>query len=280
MANLYAIDYHIHTRYSSDSTEEPEAVIKHALAKGLDEICFTDHMDLDYPSSPDYQDPAFVFDAVTYYKELSALRQKYTNQNLHIRIGMELGLMPYLASRNQALLKNASDNGVELDYIIGSTHLLHGLDPYYEDYWKNRRPDDVVDDYFTETLLNIKTFSDFSVYGHLDYITRYVPDKNYQFDYHIHDTKIDAILTSLISKGIGIEVNYSNINKGLTNPNPSKPIIKRYKHLGGEIITMGSDAHSADNVGRQSAVITELIKECGFDYISVFDKRKNTMVKI
>ena len=62
MAELNLCDYHIHTRYSSDSTEEPENIIRHAIELGLDEICFTDHTDLDYPETPDYENPAFVFD--------------------------------------------------------------------------------------------------------------------------------------------------------------------------------------------------------------------------
>lgn len=70
-------DYHIHTRYSSDSSEEPENIIRHAINEGLAEICFTDHMDLDYPETTEYENPAFIFDTAAYYRELSALRTKY-----------------------------------------------------------------------------------------------------------------------------------------------------------------------------------------------------------
>ena len=192
MAELNLCDYHIHTRYSSDSTEEPENIIRHAIELGLDEICFTDHTDLDYPETPGYENPAFVFDTVAYYKEISELRNKYSGK-IKIKIGVELGLMPYLAARNEAVA-----SGVPFDFIIGSTHLVDGKDPYYPEFWDGYSCDDVVALYFEKTLENIKSYNNYDVYGHLDYITRYAPDKAYQFDYRRHSEIIDCKLKEII----------------------------------------------------------------------------------
>ena len=271
MAELNLCDYHIHTRYSSDSTEEPENIIRHAIELGLDEICFTDHTDLDYPETPDYENPAFVFDTMAYYKEMSELRNKYSGK-IKIKIGVELGLMPYLAARNEAVA-----SGVPFDFIIGSTHLVDGKDPYYPEFWEGYSCDDVVTLYFEKTLENIKSYNGYDVYGHLDYITRYAPDKAYQFDYRKHSEIIDCILKEIIHTGHGIEINTSPLNKGLSQTNPCPEIVKRYRELGGEIITIGSDAHTAGNVGGHFDVARDIMLSSGFKYYTVFTDRKKEM---
>lgn len=267
-------DYHIHTRYSSDSSEEPENIINHAISLGLDEICFTDHMDLDYPFTTEYENPAFVFDTLPYYKELSMLREKYASK-IKVKIGVELGLIPYLKDRNKVIA-----DSVPFDFIIGSTHQINGKDPYYPEFWAGRECEDVVNEYFFLTYDNTKTYTAYDVYGHLDYITRYAPDKNYHFEYMHHFDIIDSILKEIISSGHGIEINTSPLCKGLQKTNPCPEIVKRYHELGGEIITLGSDAHTAVNVGGHFDTAKEILLSCGFKYYSVFTERKMEMRSI
>ena len=274
MAELNLCDYHIHTRYSSDSTEEPENIIRHAIELGLDEICFTDHTDLDYPETPDYENPAFVFDTVAYYKEISELRNKYSGK-IKIKIGVELGLMPYLAARNEAVA-----SGVPFDFIIGSTHLIDGKDPYYPEFWEGYSCDDVVALYFEKTLENIKSYNNYDVYGHLDYITRYAPDKAYQFDYRRHSEIIDCILKEIIHTGHGIEINTSCFRYELPDLTPSRRIISLYKDLGGEIITTGSDAHCPSFITCKFDYIQSYLKDMGFKYICTFDNLKPNFIKL
>lgn len=275
----YLYDYHIHTCFSSDSEETLENVAKQAVSKGLNEICITDHIDIGYPPTTDYPGTPFFFDVEKYFNEVSLIRENFRNQ-IYIKTGVELGLMPEYAREINAFLSHASNAGLCFDYIIASTHLIQGKDPYYPEFWDGLKPDDVIDNYFKYTYDNIRTFNDFNVYGHLDYITRYVPDKSFVFNYGLHRDSIDKILKLIIEKGRGIEVNYSNLNKGLTNPNPIPEILKRYRELGGEIITIGSDAHVAKNVGKHSGKMLQLLKKCGFDYITTFEKGKSTMRKI
>lgn len=264
-------DYHIHTSYSSDSSEEPENIIKHALELGLDEICFTDHIDLDYPETEEYENPAFVFDTEAYYKELSFMQDKYFEQ-INIKIGVELGLMPYLAARNEAVATS-----VPFDFIIGSTHQIDGRDPYYPEFWAGRSCEEVVAEYFEKTLENVRSFTNYDIYGHLDYITRYAPDKSYHFDYRKHSEIIDCILKEIIYTGHGIEINTSPLNKGLSRTNPCMEIVKRYRELGGEIITIGSDAHIASNVGGHFDVARDILLSCGFKHYTLFSQRKSAM---
>lgn len=274
MAKNNLCDYHIHTHYSSDSSEKPENIIRHAIDSGLAEICFTDHMDLGYPYTTEYENPAFVFDTEAYYRELSALRDKYAG-DIKIKIGVELGLIPYLKERNKAVA-----DSVPFDFIIGSTHQIDGKDPYYPEFWARRDCDDVVNEYFVLTYDNVRTYSDYDVYGHLDYITRYAPDKSYRFDYMKHFDIIDCILKEIIRTGHGIELNTSPLCKGLDRTNPCPEIVKRYKELGGETITIGSDAHIFKNVGGHFDTAREILLSCGFKYYSVFTDRKMEMRSI
>ncbi len=267
-------DYHIHTHYSSDSSEEPENIIKHAIKLRLDEICFTDHIDLDYPETTEYGNPVFFFDTKAYYREMCALRDKYSG-DIKIKIGVELGVEPYLAVRNEAVATS-----VPFDFIIGSTHQLGGRDPYYPEFWAGKSCDEVVMTYFEETLENMKCFTDYDVYGHLDYITRYAPDKSYQFDYNKYKEIIDCILKEVIHTGHGIEINTSPLNKGLSRTNPCIEIVKRYRELGGEIITIGSDAHTVSNVGGHFDVARDILLSCGFRYYTVFSQRKAAMKEL
>lgn len=261
-------DYHIHSRFSSDSDESPEEIIRTAIALGLKEICFTDHMDLDYPEQDGKGNPLFVFDTEEYFDTLLPLKEKYRNR-LTIRLGIELGLMPELSERNEAVARSCP-----FDFIIGSTHLVDGQDPYYPRFWEGRKTEEVIRHYFETTHENIKAYADYDVYGHLDYITRYVPDKAYRYDCHRFMEVIDAILKDIIHSGHGIELNTSPFGKGLSDPNPCREILLRYRELGGEIITLGSDAHEARNIGGGFDRARDILTDCGFKYYAVFTRRR------
>lgn len=81
------------------------------------------------------------------------------------------------------------------------------------------------------------------MYGHLDYIARYIPANSYTYDWHDFNDLICIILKTIIEQGKGIEINTAGLKYGMPEPNPCLDIVKIYHDLGGEIITVGSDAH-------------------------------------
>ena len=91
---------------------------------------------------------------------------------------------------------------------------------------------------------------------------------------------LDEILKRLVSKNIGLEVNTGGYHYGLGQPNPCACVIRRYKELGGEIITIGADAHSPEKIGYDFPKAASLLKECGFDYYTVFQDRKPQFLKL
>lgn len=263
-------DQHMHCNFSGDSDALPEDMIKAGIAHGLSGICFTDHLDYDYPEEPNI----FLLDFDNYFKVLSDLSEKYADK-ISVNIGIELGLQPQAAGQNLAVAEK-----YPFDFIIGSSHVVNYMDPYYPEFFAGRDEDAAYMEYFESVLENINSGVDFDVYGHIDYVVRYGPNKNAFYTYEKFKDIIDEILTQLISKGKGIEVNTGGFKYGLGHPNPTEDIIKRYRELGGEIITMGADAHVPEYVAYEFDKTAQIIKNCGFKYYTVFKNRKAEFIPL
>lgn len=263
-------DYHVHSAFSGDSTAQLKDIINTAIDRKMSSICITDHMDIDFPG----ENPLlFTFDIEKYFSTLISLKDEYKDK-IDIRIGVEVGLQPHLADEIAELTNHP------FDFIIGSSHIVNGKDPYYEDYYISRSEYDALNEYFECICKCIDATNNFDVYGHLDYIVRYSPSKNDFFSYEKFKPVIDKILNKLISRGKGIEINTAGYDKGLNSPNPCKEIIKRYHELGGRIITIGSDAHIPQNIGSHFTEAACLLKDCGFKYYTVFKNRKPSFIKL
>ena len=116
--------------------------------------------------------------------------------------------------------------------------------------------------------------------GHLDYVVRYGPNRNRKFTYKDYADVIDPILEVLIRKDKALEVNTGGFKYGLGHPNPHEDIIRRYKELGGKLITVGSDAHAPEHVGFEFARTAEILKSCGFREYAVFEKKKPVLLPV
>ena len=158
-------DWHLHSHFSSDSTETPENIIKNAINMQLKSICFTEHNDYDYPLEDG--NVVFALDYDKYTDELLELKERYKN-DIFIGIGVEQGLL----SSAKDKINNYDPTG-RLDFIIGSSHLVYGNDPYYPEFWDNVSVKDAISRYYEAITDCIKTCDNFDVYGHLDYIVRY-----------------------------------------------------------------------------------------------------------
>lgn len=270
------VDYHMHCHYSPDSEATPKQMIERAIRQNLSAICFTDHNDFDYDyiSSDEFAKDAFVLDFNHYYSEMCALKEQYAKQ-ISIFIGVEQGLQPHLTEA-----VNHYDVSHVLDFIIGSTHLVDGLDPYYPSFWEHHSAKERITSFFENTYENICACDNFDVYGHLDYIIRYAPDKGSSFSSDDYHDVIDKILTALINKGKGLEINTAGLKYGCKEANPCLAILKRYRELGGEIITTGSDAHKPEHIAYAYAKLPELLSAAGFDYYTIFKQRKPEFIKL
>ena len=188
---------------------------------------------------------------------------------------MELGLQPEILRENAVFAKS-----YEFDFIIGSSHICHGKDPYYPAFFAGRSEEEAHREYFESILENIRKFSNFDVYGHLDYVVRYGPNMDKNYSSEKYKDIIDAILKLLLEKGKGIELNTGGIKKGMKDFHPCIDILRRYRELGGEIITIGSDSHDVSHIADSFDRAADVLKECGFRYYTIFEQRTPEYIKL
>ncbi len=248
-----------------------EALIEEAIRHRLDILCFTEHMDMDYPSDPAKETdgrPEFLLDTDSYREGFLKMKEKYEGK-ITLLFGVELGLQPHLAAWSEDYAANH-----DFDFIIGSVHTIGHMDPYYPSFFEGRSEKEAYVSYFEEALLDIRSFSGFNTLGHLDYVVRYGPNRNRYFSYREYADYIDPILEHIIQKDIALEVNSAGYRKGLGGPNPCRDIILRYKEMGGELVTVGSDAHTLQSLCSDFGRVEELLLECGIKYHAVFIGRR------
>lgn len=260
-------DFHLHSSHSGDSDTPMESMILRGIELGLTHMCFTEHNDFDYPVISGESENIFLLNTDSYLYDLITYKRKYEDQ-IKLLFGVELGLQPHLMRENAIYAKS-----YDFDFIIGSSHVCHRKDPYYPSFFEGRSEEDAYREYFTSIIENIKKFSNYDVYGHLDYVTRYGPNKDTNYSYQKYQDLFDQILKLLIEKGKGIEINTGGTYKGMRELHPCTDVIKRYHELGGEIITVGSDAHDPSHIAAAFTRAADILKECGFRYYTIFEKR-------
>ena len=253
-------DFHMHSRVSFDGHDTGEALAQAALSAGLNEICFTDHLDYD----PLGKMGILAFDTDTYNAEYDVLEVP----GLLIRRGMEFGMTPDNKAQFQKDL-----NRRPFDFVLGSVHFVDDLDVYFEEYWSGKTIFQAERRYLESTLECVQLHDDFDVLAHLTYIAkthchpapRIVP-------YEEHKEIIDEILRVLVAKGKGLELNTSGMDRcgGFL---PTADIFRRFRELGGTIVTVGSDAHRTDRVGQYSRDACDLLREI-FGHVCTFAERQ------
>lgn len=249
-----------------------EDVVKDGINKGLSEICFTDHVD--YGIKYDWDDPrAFQKRYETllanvnypeYEKEIDELKEKYKDQ-ITLKMGLEFGIQTHTIEKYQKLFHE-----YPFDFIILSIHQVEDQEFWTQDFQKGKTQLEYNMRYYQEMLEVVKTYKDYSVLGHMDLITRY--DLNGAIDFAYIQDIVKDILEIVIKDGKGIEINTSYHRYGLKDMTPSRNILKLYKELGGQIITIGSDSHQPDHLGAYIEEAREELKKLGFEYYCTFDK--------
>lgn len=259
-------DYHIHSTYSLDSREKMETTVKKALAVGLKEIVFTDH--IEFESGYFHE----IFDVPEYKREIEGLQQKYPH--ISIKTGVEIGFQPHLLN-----LCNEFTKAHDFDFIIGSVHTVGHSDLYMGNIFKNSGPKAGINKYFEELYYVIRDGAIFNVAGHFDLVKRYV-----EYDcpsvFKENFDLIEASFKKLIERGMGIEINTSGFRYGLNSPHPSEDFLRLYKEMKGEIITIGSDSHRAETLAYKFDYVYALLEKLGFKYVSTFDKGKVSFSKL
>ena len=260
---------HMHSAFASFDAEGslPEMIAASAAA-GLSLITFTDHMDMADETT------GCARNALPERRE-KFLRRRAAAEGLippglSVRFGMELGAPMQLpeAAREAAALPG-------LDFIIASVHNIPDVVDFYAYPYQSEEECEALNHRYLAELVRMTEFGDFDVMGHIGYTTRYMLRRGFSEYVSVekYGDELRAILRRLIERGKGIECNTSGYRDGGA-PYPGADILRLYRSLGGEIITVGSDAHSPSQVFFGIREAYELIKSCGFRYVSEFRERQ------
>lgn len=249
-------DFHVHSKVSFDGKNTALEMALAARDKGLKEICFTDH--IDYTPEMD-----MVFDLEDYNATYDGLEVP----GLKILLGMEYGITPFNVDVFRQDLQRR-----HFDFIIGSVHLVDGMDVYLEPYWVGKTPEQVVPRYLEEVYQSVAAHTDYDVLGHMTFISKARGNPSHKLvEYAAHREIIDEILRELVRHDKGLEVNTSGIDR-CGGPLPTLDMVKRFRELGGKIVTVGSDAHDTVRIGQYISGMEEAVKEI-FGYVCTFENR-------
>jgi len=243
-------DSHVHSSFSADSNLKEENACELAQNLGLEGLIFTDHVDLDYPKID------FTLDFEKHHDFIMKLKAKHEG-SLEIIKGIEVGIQPHVVEETKKILVEN-----QFDFIIGSVHLIDGLDPYEKEIYEGKSKQAVYTRYLKEILNSYSLFSDFDVLGHFDFIIRFAPYEDRSMKYSEFSDLFDEIFKTIIHSGKGIEINTGSyrITDSKRDAVFDENILKRYKELGGEIVTLGSDAHSEEFIGYGFDKYKEIIR--------------------
>ncbi len=279
------LDCHTHTQFSVDSEADIELMIERACELGLAAYAVTDHCECNRWYSEEYYKNATTYRYFDFGKDfensvtaVNKLKEKYDGR-LNLLCGIEMGQAMQEIGIAEKIVSDK-----RLDFVIGSVHQVPDTEDFaFIDYdsldWKETY--ELISSYMQEVYRLCK-WGKMDILGHLTYFLRYF--QNYwemKFDISMFDDIIEASFRELISKGKGIEINTSGLrNIKCKETFPSLKYIKLFRELGGEIISVGSDAHTVEDLGFGVAEGIELAKEAGFRYVAYFKDRKPNFIKI
>lgn len=259
-------DYHMHSIVSFDGHNTPEQMVQAAQEKGLKEICFTDHIDHEI----NVEKETMVFDTEVYNQAYDHLQA----EGVKVRRGMEFGLKPH----NQVELKKDLQRR-HFDFVLGSVHFIDEVDVYLAPYWEGKTVERAYRDFMEQTLTCVQAHEDFDVLAHLTFIAKARGNVSKRpIHYEDYREVSDEILKELARKGKGLEMNTSGVDR-CGDFLPGEAFFRRFKELGGEIVTVGSDAHTFDRVGQYTDRACEILKEI-FGYVCTFEDRKPIFHKL
>lgn len=269
-------DYHVHSAFSDDSEYPMEEVIKQAIKIGLEELCFTEHVDYGVKNEWQYEnDEDLITDKRVhncnykeYIKEFERCKNIYGNK-INLKFGIEFGIQEHTIPKFQRDFERYN-----FDFVILSCHQVGDKEFFIYRFQEGKTQEEYNMKYYEEILKVIKKYKNYSVLGHLDLIKRYDKIGDYPFEKTKHI--ISQILKEVIKDGKGIEVNTSNFRYKLNDLTPSRDILKLYKELGGEVLTIGSDSHAESHLGHKIEYIKNELKDLGFTKFCTFDKMQKT----
>lgn len=278
------IDCHSHTQFSVDSDADISEMAEKACHLGLAAYAVTDHCECNrwyseehYPDEDTYRYYDFGRDFENSVSAVTRLKEKYIGR-LNLICGVEMGQATHDFDIAEKIISDS-----RVDFVIGSMHQLPKTEDFaFIEYEKMSLKDvsDLAEKYFLE-INKLCKWGKFDVLGHLTYILRYLKGSaGIDLDISPFDEIIDDSFKALIEKGKGIEMNTSGLRQKYGDVFPTLKYVKLFRELGGEVLSIGSDAHTVSDLGSGISEGTEIAKAAGFEYLCYFKERKPNFIKI
>lgn len=262
----YLFDNHTHSLFSDDSKMSIEDAISTAIDKKLGGICFTDHYDFDVPNGV----MMFTFDPEKQQKAISEAIGRGLPADFKVLKGIEIGMQKHCLPQMNQLMERHS-----FDTVVASLHFIDGKDPYHGDYYIGYEYKKAYGHYLETIYECINSFTDFDILGHFDYIARYAPYPQATIRYHEFSDIFDTIFKKLIYDGKTFEINTKTYQtfRG-REPQLDIDLLHRFRELGGEFISFGSDAHGYERIGEHFERFIPMLHKAGIKYSVYYQGRK------
>ena len=266
-------DNHSHSYFSADSRMDIVDAVKTAYERGLGGLCLTDHLDFDPPAGVadftfDVPSQQAAIDEDAEFMGLNGSGGKYGD--FQLLKGVEIGLQDKSMPTIRRILSD-----YRFDCVIASLHLIDGHDPYFGDYYKPYGYKYAYGHYLEEFDRLIRVMPDFDILGHYDYVVRYPDYREVTIYYSEFSDVLDSILTFLVQNGKTLEINTKTyqLYRG-RHPELDINVLRRFRELGGEAVSFGSDAHDITRIADKFDWCRQTALAAGIRYEVYFKDRK------
>ena len=263
------VDFHVHTDNSCDGHDSLMVISEHAAAKGIRAIAVTDHAECHRY----FEDNFHLAVRYSYFETLKA-KTAFRGQ-LVILNGIEIGQpLHNLQAAEDALSAN------NYDFVVAGLHMIRDNVDFWKIDYQNADVPGLLKAYFDEVYETV-CWGKFDSFAHLTYPLRYIVGRGkIDVDLSDYSQQIDKILKQLIIDKKALELNTQGYRTEYGRPTPDFEVFKRFKDLGGEYVTIGSDAHYAADIGANIGDGLALLQQAGFEDITIYDRREPILLPI
>ena len=261
-------DYHVHSQFSVDCKTPMEASCEAAIAAGVTEIAFTDHVEHE-PADLGYN----YYRADDYFRAIEAARARFGDR-LTVLAGAEVDFNERIAGQVERFLAQHA-----YDFVIGSVHYGAGGEIIFPDYFSTRSLDEVFLPYYDQIQLAVET-GWFDTIGHLDLPKRYAPRTHRDYDPAAYRARLAPIFAAMIDRGVAFEINTSGLRQTPRTSMPGPAVVRWYVEAGGKLITTGTDSHTERTVGAGLETTLAMLALCGVPAVAAFRARQPRLVPL
>ena len=276
-------DLHTHSHFSVDSDADVFEMIEKAISLGLKAYAITDHCEVNrwykeehYGGTKIYPYFDFKSDYERSVEFISGIKERYEGV-IELLCGIELG-----QAQEEPEIAQAVVDDKRIDFILGSVHQLPQTEDFaFLEYDKMSlgEAERLLERYFTQ-IDKLCAWGKFDSLAHLTYPLRYYIKNGIGVDLAKFDCIIESALKRLAQNGKALEINGSGIRQGAGMTFPTARYAKMFRDLGGEMITLGSDAHYAKDIGEGISEAAKEAKSAGFDRVVYFKERQPIFIDV